>query len=82
MSQIYTKDKNLRITFRCDQKLGDWVVAQSELLGITPSAFVRQGLFSMMASQARLATIMEKSFISSAKAVTHDNNKRNQQYFV
>lgn len=69
MAQLYTKDKSLRITFRCDEKLGEWVTTQSDLLGLTPSAFVRQNLFSMMAQQARLATIMEQSIISSAKAV-------------
>lgn len=70
MAQIYNKDKSLRITFRCEEKLGDWILAQSEILGVTPSAFVRQNLFSMMAQQARLSAIMEETIISSAKAVT------------
>lgn len=78
MPQLYTKDKSLRITFRCDEKLGDWVTSQSELLGVTPSSFVRQNLFSMMAQQARLASIMEKSIISSAKAVSSEYNQPNQ----
>lgn len=78
MAQIYTKDKSLRITFRCDEKLGEWVAAQSEILGLSPSAFVRQNLFSMMAQQARLSAIMEQSIISSAKAVSDEYNLPNK----
>lgn len=78
MAQIYTKDKSLRITFRCDEKLGEWVAAQSEILGLSPSAFVRQNLFSMMAQQARLSAIMEQSIISSAKAVSGEYNLPNK----
>lgn len=79
---VYTKDKNIRITFRCDEKLSEWVNSQSEMLGLTPSAFVRQNLFSLMAQQVRLASLMEKSIISSAKAVTNDNANHNQLNFV
>ena len=66
---MYTKDKKLRITFRCDERLGGWIWSQSELLGVSPSEYVRQSLFSMMANQARLADLMEKTLISTAKAV-------------
>ena len=90
---MYTKDKSVRITFRCDDKLGDWVAAQAAMIGVTPSAFVRQSLFGMMASQARLAGMMEQSLVnaartveginfnevaSTAKAVTDEHDQRNQ----
>ena len=76
---MYTKDKNLRITFRCDDKLGEWVTSQSTLLGVTPSAFVRQSLFSMMANQVRLSSLMEQTFISSAKAVNFNEHHIDNQ---
>lgn len=76
---MYTKDKNLRITFRCDDKLGEWVTSQATLLGVTPSAFVRQSLFSMMANQVRLSSLMEQTFISSAKAVNIDEHHIDNQ---
>lgn len=76
--EIYTKDKNLRITFRCDEKLGDWIVSQASTIGLTPSAFVRQNLFSMMANQARVSALIEKTLISSAKAMTDEYNINNQ----
>lgn len=75
---LYTKDKNLRITFRCDEKLGDWIIAQASIIGLTPSAFVRQNLFSMMAQQARVSSIIEQTIISSAKAMTNEYNQNNQ----
>lgn len=76
--QVYTKDKNLRITFRCDEKLGDWISSQSSIIGLSPSAFVRQNLFSMMAQQARVASLIEQTIISSAKAVSNEHNLGNQ----
>lgn len=78
MKKINTGDKNIRITFRCDEKLGDWVQSQAEILNLSPSAFVRQNLFAMMAQQVRLASLMEKTIISSAKAVTNANDISNQ----
>jgi hypothetical protein len=78
---MYTKDKTLRITFRCEPKLGEWILSQSEMLGITPSAYVRQNLFGLMANQIKLGTLIEQSarsmsehIISSEKAVSDDEH--------
>lgn len=80
-----TCDKNVRICFRCDDKLADWVLSQSQLLGLTPSAFVRQSLFGMMSSQLRVLSIMEKSvatevsqIIGAEKAVIDEHNPSHQ----
>ena len=85
---MYTKDKSLRITFRCDDRLSDWVRTQSQSIGLTPSAFVRQSLYSAMAQQAQISSIIENSIvkaagnavdiISPAKAVTNANNLNHQ----
>jgi len=71
---MYTKDKTMRVTFRCDDKLAQWLDSQSTMLGLTPSAFVRQSLFGMMANQARLSDLMEKTLISTVKAVGTDEH--------
>ena len=78
---MYTKDKSLRITFRCESKLAEWITSQAEMLGITPSAFVRQNLFALMANQIRLGAMLEEStrkvtnqIISSEKAVIDEHN--------
>lgn len=46
--QIYTKDKSVKITFRCDKGLGDWLSGESALVSLTPSAFVRQIMYQQM----------------------------------
>lgn len=86
---INTGDKSVRVCFRCDDKLAEWVTSQSAIIGVTPSAFVRQSLYGMMASQQRIVDMMErtvtseaKSIISSAKAVTREHDSRNQQHLV
>lgn len=81
---MYTKDKSLRITFRCDDRLSDWVRTQSDTLGLTPSSFVRQTLYVAMAQQAQVSSIIENSIVKAAgqaaeiispeKAVTNANN--------
>lgn len=55
--QIYTKDKNVKITFRCDTVLSDWVSNRSHVIGLTPSAFVRQMLYQQFYAEK---TIFEK----------------------
>lgn len=83
---IYSGDKNVRICFRCDDKLAEWVVGQAGIVGITPSAYVRQTLYGLMASHQRLSDVVMKTvaqeardIISSEKAVTADeHDSRNQ----
>lgn len=78
---MYTKDKSVRITFRCDDKLADWVVSQSELIGLTPSAYVRQQLFGLMATQVKLTQAINNSITSTiastAKAANDEHNTSN-----
>lgn len=38
---MYTKDKNQRITLRLNPQQFDFVQTQSELLGVSPSDFLR-----------------------------------------
>ena len=73
-AKMYTKDKNVRITFRCDEVLSEWLTEQAQILGLKPSGYVRQSLFSMMANQKRLSNLMEKTLISSVKAVNEDEH--------
>lgn len=80
---ISTGDKSVRVCFRCDDKLAEWVTSQSAIMGVTPSAFVRQSLYGMMASQQRIVDMMDRaltteasSIISSAKAVKREHDTR------
>lgn len=73
--QIYTKDKKVKITFRCDEGLGDWIGIQSALVKLTPSAFVRQMMYQQMYAEktigAGLKQAMARKAISSETAVSN-----------
>lgn len=56
--QIYMKDKKVKITFRCEERLGDWVTSKAEKMGLTPSSFVRQMLFQNFYGEQTLGEIM------------------------
>lgn len=56
--QIYTKDKKVKITFRCEERLGEWVSERAEKMGLTPSAFVRQMLFQNFYGEQTLGEII------------------------
>lgn len=65
--QIYTKDKTIKITFRCDDTLSNFVTSRSKIIGLTPSAFVRQMLYQQMYA--------EKAIIGGVKdAMATPNN--------
>lgn len=53
--QLYTKDKKVKITFRCDSGLSEWINAQSSLVGLTPSAFVRQMMYQQMYAEITIS---------------------------
>lgn len=59
---LYTKDKSVKITFRCDNALSNWVAERSQTVGLTPSAFVRQILYQYFYGEKTLGSAMEKMF--------------------
>jgi hypothetical protein len=67
IKQIYTKDKKIKITFRCDDALSNWLVQRSGMMEITPSAFVRQMLFSQMYAEKTLGGIVKKNMDTSTE---------------
>lgn len=72
--QIYTKDKKVKITFRCDDVMSDWVNSRSAIIGLTPSAFVRQMLYQQMYAERTLGDIVNiKKAASAETAVTNAN---------
>ena len=79
--QLYTKDKKVKITFRCDDALSDWVSDRSTVIGLTPSAFVRQTLYQQMYAEKTLGDFIKNTTNKAASAetaVTDANNKINQ----
>lgn len=68
-TQIYTKDKTMKISFRCDTSLAEWVASRSDLVGLTPSAFVRQNLYQQMYAEKTLGEALS-SIKSTASTET------------
>lgn len=74
---IYTKDKKVKITFRCDDALSDWVDSRSKVIGLTPSAFVRQMLYQQFYAEKTLVGALNlnpQKAASSETAVTNEHH--------
>lgn len=73
---IYTKDKTMKITFRCDDSLSAWVSERAAVIGLTPSAFVRQTLYQQFYAEKTLGEVLSKPLkaASAETAVTNANN--------
>jgi len=74
---LYTKDKKVKITFRCDDKMGEWVDERAQVVGLTPSAFVRQLLYQQMYAEKTLGDIVQKPTNTAASAETAVTNANN-----
>lgn len=70
--QIYTKDKKVKITFRCDEGLSDWIEKRSALVSLTPSAFVRQLCFQNFYAETAIGDVL-KNKASTETAATNAN---------
>ena len=72
---IYTKDKKVKITFRCDDALSDWVNSQSSIIGLTPSAFVRQLLYQQFYAEKTIIKALNDKPQKAASAETAVTNE-------
>lgn len=58
--RLYTKDKSVKITFRCEPALSDWVRERSTTIGQSPSGFVRQILYQYFYGEKTFGNVFEK----------------------
>lgn len=79
---MYTKDKTIRLTIRLDKKSSDFVNEQSQELGLTPSAFVRQMIYTQMFAQNSITKTIQYLLESTAKASINENNETNINHLV
>lgn len=71
MKQTYLKDKTVKITFRCDESLGNWLIHRSKQLDMTPSALVRQMMFQNYYAECVLN--LHNKTVSTETAAKHEN---------
>lgn len=74
IKQIYTKDKNVKITFRCDSVMGDWLVNRSQAVGLTPSALVRQLVYQNFYAETTIGQVINQAKTSAETAVGNGTN--------
>lgn len=74
MPSIYTKDKNVRVSFRLDGKLSDWISRRSEDLGVTPSAFLRNLAYQNFYTETLLSKVGSDNE-QNRKVANHANSK-------
>ena len=71
---IYTKDKNAKITFRCDDALSAWVTKRAKVIGLTPSAFVRQLLYQQFYAEKTIGPALKEVMTASTETAAKNAN--------
>lgn len=73
---LYTKDKKVKVTFRCDDTMSSWLTDRSSTLGLSPSAFVRQSLYQQMYAEKTLGDMItgRVKVASTETAANHADN--------
>ena len=56
---MYTKDKNIRVTLRLNQQQFDFVKANADCLGVSPSEFLRIVVNAAMSTGQTIKSKME-----------------------
>ena len=67
--QIYTKDKAIKITFRCNDALAGWITSRSAVLGVSPSAMVRNLCYQNFYAETTLKAAIQPTQTSTETAV-------------
>lgn len=77
---MYTKDKVARITLRLNEKQFEFVKENSEILGVSPSDFLRMVINSTMAISNRSVDKFKEKIVEEAKG--RENDKADKHNFV
>lgn len=75
---MYTKDKLSRITLRLNDEQFDFVKEQSDMLGVSPSEFLRMVINSALASSKKMRAAIDKA----REVVGRENDKTDSNYLV
>lgn len=71
---MYTKDKSNRITLRLNDEQFEFVKAQADLLGVSPSEFLRMVVNASLATSKGLAKKIDEMKVGGAG---RENDKAN-----
>ena len=73
---MYTKDKACRITLRLNQDQFDFVKANADMLGVSPSDFLRMVVNTSMAT-TKAALQKKNPILDSLEGIGRENDKAN-----
>lgn len=76
---MYTKDKSLRITLRLNPDQFEFVKANADTLGVSPSDFLRMVINASMSASAKLDSVV-KSKIS--EGIGRENDEADSDDFI
>lgn len=74
---MYTKDKSQRITLRLNEEQFGFVKSNADILGVSPSEFLRMVVNASMATAK-----MAEQKLKSMEVLGRENDKTNFDHFV
>lgn len=72
---MYTKDKSNRITLRLNDEQFDFVKMNADILGVSPSEFLRILINSTLALSKSASKQLEKKFNATKEGLGRENDK-------
>lgn len=74
---MYTKDKNTRITLRLNEEQFAFVKANADVLGVSPSEFLRMVVNSAMAMSRKVESATIQAGKAMEEGLGRENDKTN-----
>lgn len=74
---MYTKDKNTRITLRLNEEQFAFVKANADVLGVSPSEFLRMVVNSSMAMSRKVESATYQASKALEEGFGRENDKTN-----
>ena len=72
---MYTNDKTHRITLRLNENQFEFVKSQADMLGVSPSEFLRMVINSAMVTASNVHPYVSTSLSSLGGAIGRENDK-------
>jgi len=78
----YQKDKSTRITLRLNERQFEFVRENAEILGVSPSEFLRMVVNSTMSMSQKAVDNVKKKIVAEVGAEGRENDKADKHYLV
>lgn len=79
---MYEKDKTTRITLRLNEQQFDFVKANADIMGVSPSEFLRIVINSTMAMTSKASETIRSRFPHFNEEATRRENEQTNQHNI